>query len=371
VLIAAARVFCAAAGLDGPGWVAVRGDRIAAVGAGPPPAAPDRSFPRGVLLPGLVDFHAHPGLPESRFGVCPDTHLLPYGVTGVLAQGEAGADNLEAYLEGVVRRARVQVRLALNLAPQGEEGAGGCFAGRPLPDPERCAAAARAGGAAVWGVAVNTSPASCGETDPRAILRLAIQAAESASLPLLVGTRRHPDVPLAEQLALLRPGDVVTYCFHGGAEGLLTRGRVRRCVRQARDRGIRFDLGHGWASFSFAVAEACLAQGFPPDTLSTDFYRRHVGARPRHDLPLVLSKLIAAGMPEREAFTRVTRAPAEALGLPRALREGAVADLVALESAPGGLVDCHGQTRPGSVWEARWVLRGGVPVEPPGPAGAE
>ena len=61
LLIRAGRIFCADTGLDGPGAVAVQGDRIVASG-------PDVSgtavltldYPDALLLPGLVDIHAHP-----------------------------------------------------------------------------------------------------------------------------------------------------------------------------------------------------------------------------------------------------------------------------------------------------------------------
>ena len=65
LIIRAGRVFCADTGLDGPGAVAVRGDRIVASGPNVSgPAKQTLDFPDGTLLPGLVDLHAHPG-PEA------------------------------------------------------------------------------------------------------------------------------------------------------------------------------------------------------------------------------------------------------------------------------------------------------------------
>ena len=45
-----------------------------------------------------------------------------------------------------------------------------------------------------------------------------------------------------------------------------------------------FDVGHGMASFDFGVAEAAISQGFLPDTISTDVYKRHVAEDPGHDI---------------------------------------------------------------------------------------
>ena len=169
----------------------------------------------------------------------------------------------------------------------------------------------------------------------------------------------------------LRPGDVVTYCFSGTPENVLDdrTGRVRDSVREARGRGILFDIGHGMASFDFRIAEAALADGFPPDTISTDQYRRHVGSVPQHDLPRTMSKLIAAGLPELEAFRR---RHIEAGGRPgtgrgdRHASAGLVADLCGLRWNPDAapLVDTEGASRPGGCWEPVFVMRAGTIVTP-------
>ena len=70
LLIRAGRVFCADTGLDGPGAVAIRGDRLVASGpdvAGS--AASTLEFPDSVLLPGFVDLHAHPAPPDWKYGI--------------------------------------------------------------------------------------------------------------------------------------------------------------------------------------------------------------------------------------------------------------------------------------------------------------
>ena len=124
---------------------------------------------------------------------------------------------------------------------------------------EACAEAVRAnraqGGEAIWGLSVNVSQATCGRTDPRAVLAAGLRAAEETGLPLLFGPRRAADWALADQLPRLRSGDVVTYCFTDCPEGLLDGDRVRDAVWAARERGIRFDVGHGMGSFAFRVAE--------------------------------------------------------------------------------------------------------------------
>jgi dihydroorotase len=369
LVIQAGRVVCPATGLDGPGAVAVRDGRIARVAPALDGAARETlRLPHALLLPGLVDLHAHPARGESRYGVDPDLHLLPFGTTTVLAQGEAGAQNLARYQTAVIEASLTRVRLALNIGRRGEAPPGGSCAAAEDVDPAACAEAVRAhwaeGGDGIWGLSVNVSQATCGRTDPRAVLAAGLRAAEETGLPLLFGPRRAADWALADQLPRLRRGDVVTYCFTDCPEGLLDGDRVRDAVWAACERGIRFDVGHGMGSFDFRVAERAIAQGFLPDAISTDRYQRHLGLSPRHDLPRTLSKLRAAGMTEADAFLRVTARPAAILGLGGeigTLASGACADLAALAWNPGApsLRDTAGAERPGGVWEPVLTVRGG------------
>jgi dihydroorotase len=222
----------------------------------------------------------------------------------------------------------------------------------------------------IWGIAVNLSSAATGSTDAREIMHRTMIIAERANCPILFGPRRDPfDWPLAEQLDLLRPGDVVTYCFHRDGRLLGNNGRIMDGVQRARDRGVLFDVGHGMASFDFGVAETAIAQGFLPDTISTDVYKRHLGINPTHDMPLMVSKLMAAGVSEREAFTRGTATAARALDLAGeigTLAPGASADVAVLHWNPesGLLADVNGVTRRGGRWEPVLTIRGGQVVKP-------
>lgn len=368
LLLRAGRVFCTAMGLDGPGAVAVQGDRI--VAAGPQVNLPARQtidLPDALLLPGLIDLHAHPAVSGSKFGIAPDEHLLPRGVTTVMSQGDAGASNWPAYRATTIEGSRTRVRLAINLSVRGEAMAGPCLADLNDADVAACIAAIAAGGDLIWGIALNISPLACGDSDPHELMARALAVAEATQRPLLFGSRRAPDLTLAEQLDWLRPGDVLTYClndFADGRDALVRDGVVRDEVWAARTRGVLFDVGHGMQSFSFAVAEAALAQDFLPDTLSTDQYVRHVGSLPQHDLARVMSKFMAIGMSASDAFARVTSRPAQLLGLAGevgTLTPGSCADLAALRWNPAALPlrDVNGEERPGGCWEPVLTVRGG------------
>lgn len=372
LLISAGRVFCADTGLDGPGAVAVRGDRI--VAAGPDvkgTAGLTLEYPDDLLLPGLVDIHAHPARGGSRFGVDPDTHFLPCGVTTCMSQGDAGALNWPAYREEVIRGSRTRVRLALHLSKCGESPPDHCFERLENADVDLCVDAIKSADEEIWGIAFNTILEPRLAHDPREIMRRGVEAAESSGRPILYGPRFNVDFPLGEQLALLRAGDLFTYTFSPRPDNIIAGGRVRRDVRDARDRGVLFDGCHGMQSFSFAHVEQAIAEDFFPDTISTDQYNAHVDADPPHHLPRTMSKYIAAGMPEAEVFARSTARPAELLGLKGeagTLAPGACADIAVLRWNPDGrLADVLGVERPGGSWEPLATVKSGNPVDQDGP----
>ena len=370
--IRAGRVFCAETGLDGPGEIAIAGDRIVASGARVLGQAPETmEFPDCLLLPGLVDLHTHPAPSDWKFGIDPGLHMLPRGSTTVLSQGDAGAASWPAYRDDVMERSQTRVRLAISPGIHGESTSAGCFENLDDVDVDACVAAIRDGGERIWGIAINTAASACGDNDPREILRRALDAAETTARPLLYGVRMEPPGwSLAEQLGQLRGGDVVTYCFRAGDQSIVRAGRVVDAAWEARERGVLFDVGHGMASLDFEVAEAAIDQGFLPDTISTDVYRRHVGSSPVHDLPRTISKMLAVGLPEPEAFSRATARPAGVLGLSGevgTLAPGSCADVAVLrwnrQAAP--LVDVSGATRPGGCWEPVATVRGGRLVASP------
>jgi len=173
--------------------------------------------------------------------------------------------------------------------------------------------------------------------DPAPALRLAREAADALGLPLMVHViDMRP--PIAWLLPHLHRGDVITHCYHGNEGGILDPdGRVLPEVRRARERGVRFDIGHGIGSFAYRVARPAIAQGFPPDTVSSDLHAHNVHG-PAYDQATTLSKLMHAGMSLAEVITATTAAPAAAArreGLAGALAVGRPADLTVAELRAG------------------------------------
>src|SRR4029079_13848631 len=83
---------------------------------------------------------------------------------------------------------------------------------------------------------------------------------------------------MSQILDLLRPGDVLTHCYSGAPNiagkftNIVQDGKLLPAALNAKKRGILFDVGHGGGSFDYTGAEAAIAQGAPPDTISSDIH---------------------------------------------------------------------------------------------------
>ncbi|MBT4514028.1 MAG: hypothetical protein HOC77_02915, partial [Chloroflexi bacterium] len=289
-----------------------------------------------------------------------------------LSQGDAGARNWDRYKEEVIGTRKTRIRMALHIGRNGESNPEGPFTKPEFADADECVAAIKEDDSgAIWGITVNTSVMTCGPSDPHEILNRALEAAEVTDLPLLFGPRRAPGWALEDQLPLLRPGDVFTYCSDPSETTLVRDGRIRDCVREARERGILFDLGHGPVAINYMALGVMNNEGFLPDTISSDVYSFHLGQEQPHDLPHVMSKMRAAGVSESDIWPRVTVRPAEVLGLQEeigTLKPGSCADLSVLRWDEGPYVhaDLEGADRTGGMSRPVITVRGGELIEPLG-----
>jgi dihydroorotase len=337
--------------------VAVRGGRIAAIRPDIPATAAAESIDaRGRLVaPGLIDIHLH-----ARDAELPPSEILSTGVTTMVDAGSKGADNLDQIVT-IARNAPNRLRVLLNIARLGNDPVRGEFTtGLEAADVGLARRAVAANRQWIVGMKARLSKGVTGARDLD-VLKLALQAAEPLNLPLMVHIG-DTFTPLPRLLALLRPGDIVTHAYVPVAGILDGEGRVLPQVREARRRGVRFDFANGlnehWA---WDVAERAIAQDFLPDTISSDLT---VAGRTTQvfDLPNVLSKFLALGMPLTDVLARVTANAAATfreLNAFGTLREGSPADVTLLELSEGTFefVDNYKRTRQGTQ---RLVTRGVV-----------
>jgi dihydroorotase len=303
------------------------------------------------VVPGLVDLHAHvyPGVADLSIEADPTS--LGRGVTTVVDAGSSGANTFGGFRRWVVAPAAGRVLAFLNISLIGQIDP---FLGElhdlRFADPERAAAVALANADVIVGFKVRLSAMLAGQNGPAGLER-ALEAGRATGLPVMahIGGLAFD---LEEALAWFRPGDIVTHAYTGWRPGALVTdgGRVLPGALEARARGVVFDVGHGAGSFTWEVAEAALADGFRPDTISSDLHRFNV-AGPVHDLVTTLGKFLALGLPLGEVIAMATVAPARALG-PAGLGIGRLAvgseadvTILALEWARTRLVDSAGRAR--------------------------
>ena len=145
-------------------------------------------------------------------------------------------------------------------------------------------------------------------------VKVAKKVAQLAHLPLVVHVGEVPPL-LEEILPVLSEGDLVTHCYHGKLGGsIIVDSAVMDCVKDAVERGVLLDVGHGGASFSFPVAKIALQEGLAPFSISTDLHVFNVQG-PVWDLATTMSKMLAVGLPLQDVIEAVTTKPAGFLGL--------------------------------------------------------
>jgi dihydroorotase len=339
LLLRGGRVLDPAQGLNGPRDVLIRDGRIAAVG---PDLAADGGVVQDVtgllVVPGLIDPHVHcfTGLRGVALG--PDVGGVSRGVTTVVDAGSAGYSTFPIFHDHVIGNARTRVLGYVNLSTV----AASVEADFPklgdlrLISPEGISQTVARYRDSVVGIKIIATSGCLGPLGIKP-LRRGVQVAEDVGLPLLIHigetASEAPGVPIEDVVELLRPGDTITHMYTGHRGGLLDANmRLVPAVREARARGVNFDIGHGVNNLSFDVAQRLLDLDFPPDTVSTDLGNRSL-CGPVYDLPTTMSKLLALGMPLPDVVAMATSRAAALIG--RAdelgtLASGRVADVSVL-----------------------------------------
>lgn len=306
-----------------------------------------------IVSPGLIDMHCHiyPVFPYVRRDSLRTTnaeeHMVRCGVTTAVDAGTCGWRNFGDFKENVIDATKLRVLAFLDIAAKGMAYPDSEQAVADI-NPKIAAAVAREWSDCIVGIkSAHYWPRhEDGEHPAFASIDGAREAAALCGKPVMVDSipvvpeRSYPAI-----LSRLEPGDIHTHVFAQQFPLLNAQGKVEDYLRTERERGVRFDVGHGSGSFWFRQAVPCFEQDFWPDTISTDLHHQNVTG-PAIDLLYVASKFLAMGMPLAQVLYRVTRAPALTLSRPElgTLADGACADLAVLRVREGrfGYLDCGG-----------------------------
>jgi dihydroorotase len=354
LLLKGGHVIDPANGLDGTMDVGVRGDKIALVAADIPTDQSSQvvQVAGHCVTPGLVDIHTHvytfTSTAQPYVGtVDADAHLFASGVTTTADAGTTGWRDFLDFKERNIDRAKVRILAFLNIA------SGGMVDKDSEQDvtelnPRIAASVAERYSDTIVGIKAAhywTRDPWDDEHPPWASVERAVEAGELCGKPVMVDFwPRPPERPYPELiLSRLRPGDIHTHVFAQQFPIVDSAGRVYDHLYQARERGVVFDLGHGAGSFWFRNAVPALADGFPPDSISTDLHMGNING-PVVSMINTMSKCLCMGMPLPEVIMRSTVAPAREIGRPElgTLSVGAEADIAVLKRLEGvfGYADC-------------------------------
>ena len=252
-----------------------------------------------IVTPGLIDLHTHVYWGGTSLGIDAEDYCRRSGVTTSIDTGSAGPGNFAGFRKHVIEPSAVRILAYLHVSFAGIYAfSKSVIVGESeelrLMAPAEAVAVAEANRDVIVGIKVRVGRNASG-TSGTAPLDIALQAAGEAGLPLMC----HIDFPppsYEDVVERLRPGDVLTHAFRPFPNAPLDpQGRVKDVVRDARQRGVLFDIGHGKASFAFKTARGMLANGFYPDTISSDVHALCIDG-PAFDQVTTLSKFLCMGM---------------------------------------------------------------------------
>ena len=294
---------------------------------------------------GWIDSHVHCYPKSPIYHDDADKIGVATGVTTVIDAGSTGADHIDDFY-AITRAASTQVYALINIARTG------IVTQNELADMAQIDGDAVQGAVKrlpdfIVGLKARMSSSVVGANGIAPLERAKAIQKSVGGLPLMVHIGNNPP-DLAEIADRLTAGDIITHCFNGKPNRVLTpQGQLKASVQSALARGVKMDVGHGSASFSFEVARVAIAQGMLPDTISSDIYCRNRLNGPVHSLAHVMSKFFSVGMTLPQVIDCVTWKAAEALRLTHKgrLEAGFDADLTlfTLTDEPRPFVDSEGE----------------------------
>jgi dihydroorotase len=317
-----------------------------------------------LVTPGLVDLHAHTFPYGSAIGI-PADELVPFqGTTTAVSAGDAGANTFAAYRRFIVASTRTRLYAFVHIANIG-------LAGFPIGELfnidfaqiEPAARTVAENADIALGIKVRMSEnviAQHGLEPLKRAIRAVEMAGTGGKIMCHIGGVETPQL-MSQILDLLRPRDILTHCFSGAPNvagkftNIVQEGKLLPAALEAKKRGVHFDVGHGGGSFDYTVAEAAIAQGVSPDTISSDMHVFSGNTPGMPYLTWVMSKFLNMGFTLEQVVAMATINSARAIDrLPKlgTLQVGAPGDVTLLEVVEGPVefVDTRNNKRAGKVF---------------------
>jgi dihydroorotase len=316
-----------------------------------------------LVTPGLIDLHAHVFPYGSAVGIPADELVTFQGTTALVSAGDAGANNFAVFRRAIVGQTRARLYAFVHIANIG-------LAGFPVPElynidyaqTDVAAKAVAENADLVLGIKVRMSEnviARHGLEPLRRAIRACEIAGGGAKVMCHIGGVETAQL-MSQILDLLRAGDILTHAYSGAPNiagqftNIVQEGRLLPAALAAKQRGVLFDVGHGGGSFDYTVAEAAMAAGAGPDTISSDIHVFSGNTPGMPYLTWVMSKFLNMGLTLEQVVRMVTLNPANVINRASklgTLQIGAPADVSLLEVVEGlvEFVDTRNNKRQGNV----------------------
>ena len=315
-----------------------------------------------LVVPGLIDLHAH--VFTSGIGIPADELVLYQGTTTAVSAGDAGASTFATYRRYATSQSRTRIfafvhiaNIGLSAFPVGE------LFNIDFAQTEVAAKTLAENSDFAIGIKVRMSQnviARHGIEPLKRAIRACELAGTNGRVMCHIGGVETVDL-MTLILQTLRPGDILTHCYSGAPNdagkftNIVQDGKLLPAALEAKTRGVLFDVGHGGGSFDYTVAEAAIAQGCPPDTISSDIHVYSGNSAGQPYLTNVMSKFLNMGFSLEQVVTMVTANPAQVINrIPKhgTLQVGAPADATLLEvvNGPVEFVDTRNNKRQGKVF---------------------
>lgn len=257
------------------------------------------------LSPGWIDLHTHIYYGVSNLGVNPDLIGPKTGVTVLNDTGSAGEANFLGFKKYIIEPRDYPIYSFINLGSTGliKSNQISELNSLNMIDLDNLYQTIEENRDYIKGVKLRASGVILQGMNSD-IVKLAKEVAREVSLPLMVHVGE--PLPLLEDiLPYLDPDDIVTHIYHGKRWGIYRNGKILREYEEALEKGIKFDVGHGVASFNYDVAKKAFKDGYFPDSISTDLHTDNLNG-PVWDLSLTMSKIKELGMELNDVIKAIT-----------------------------------------------------------------
>jgi len=302
-----------------------------------------------IVVPGLIDIHSHnfhgtiPNryLSNSFSALPPDGFSFRSGITTIVDVGGAGWKNFEVFKEQVIEKSKTRVLAFLNIIGLGMQGG---EIEQNIDDMDAMLTAEMANKYPEHIVGIKLAHFNGYNWIP---VDKVTKAGELSDRPVMIDFGgSNPLMPLDSLLLhKLRPGDIFTHTY-ANVRGRMSivdgNNKLHDFVKEAQNKGIIFDVGHGGGSFAFSQAIPAINQGLKPNTISTDLHTGSMNGGMK-DLLNVMSKFLNMGLNLNEVITSVTWDAAKSIKKENLgnLSVGSIADITILNLREGdfGFID--------------------------------